>query len=89
MKIKINKVEVPEAMLDVAARAAGFSDGLQVAIELIREEALQISFLSARALLENIARKIEQGLPGVVSVYTDSLAQERGWRKLDEDDTQA
>jgi hypothetical protein len=89
MKIKINEVEVSEAMLDVAARVAGFSDGLQVAIELIRKEAPQIRFLSARALLENIARKIEQDLPGVVSVYADSLAQERGWRKLDEDDTQA
>lgn len=89
MKIKVNSVEIPEAMLDVAARAAGFSDGLQVAIELIREEALQISFLSARALLENVACKMEQGLPGVVSVYTDSLAQEHGWRKLNEDDTQA
>ncbi len=32
MKIKVNSVEIPEAMLDVAARAAGFSDGLQVAI---------------------------------------------------------
>ncbi len=89
MKIKINEVEVSEAMLDVAARTAGFSDGLQVAIELIRKEAPQIRFLSARALLENIACKIEQGLPGVASVYTDSLTQEHGWRKFDEDDTQA
>ena len=89
MKIKINNVEVSEAMLDVAARAAGFSYGLQVAIELIRKEAPQIRFLSARALLENIACKIEQGLPGVVSIYTDSLAQENGWRKLNEDGTQA
>lgn len=89
MKIKVNSVEIPEAMLDVAARAAGFSDGLQVAIELIRKKAPRIRFLSARALLENIACKIEQDLPGVVSVYTDNLAQERGWRKLDEDDTQA
>lgn len=32
MKIKINGVEVPEAMLDVAARVSGFSDGLRVAI---------------------------------------------------------
>lgn len=89
MKIKINGVEVPEAMFDVAARAAGFSDGLQVMIELIRREAPQIRFLSARALLENIACKIEQNLPEVASVYTDNLAQERGWRKLNEDDTQA
>ena len=89
METKINNVEVPEAMFDVAARAAGFFDGLQVAIELIREEAPQIRFLSARALLENIACKIEQGLPGVVSMYTDSLAQEHGWRKLNEDDAQA
>lgn len=89
MKIKINNVEVPEAMLDVAARVAGFSDGLRVAIGVIRKEAPQIRFLSARALLENIACKIEQDLPGVVSVYTDNLAKERGWRKLDEDDTQA
>lgn len=89
MKTKINEVEVSEAMLDVAARAAGFSDGLQVAIRVIRKEAPQISFLSDRALLENIAFKIEQSLPGVVSMYTDNLAQEHGWRKLDEDNTQA
>ena len=89
MKIKINGVEVPEAMLDVAARVSGFSDGLRVAIGVIRKEAPQIRFLSARALLENIACKIEQNLPGVASVYTDSLAQEHGWRKLNEDDAQA
>lgn len=89
MKIKINGVEVSEAMLDVAARVSGFSDGLRVAIGVIRKEAPQIRFLSARALLENIACKIEQNLPGVASVYADNLAQERGWRKLDEDDTQA
>ena len=89
MKIKVNNVEIPEAMLDVAARASGFSDGLRVAIGVIRKEAPQIRFLSAWALLENIACKIEQNLPGAVSVYTDSLAQEHGWRKLDEDDTQA
>lgn len=89
MKIKINGVEISEAMLDVAARVSGFSDGLRVAIGVIKEEAPHIRFHSARTLLENIARKIEQELPGVVSVYTDNLAKERGWRKLDEDDTQA
>ncbi len=89
MKIKINNVEIPEAMLDVAARVAGFSDGLRVMIEVIRKEAPQIRFLSARTLLENIACKVEQDLPGVAGVYADNLAKERGWRKLDEDDTQA
>ena len=89
MKTKINGVEIPETMLDVAARAAGFSDGLQMAIGVIRKEAPQICFLSARVLLENVACKMEQGLPGVVSMYTDSLAQEHGWRKLDEDDVEA
>lgn len=89
MKIKVNSVEIPETMLDVAARVAGFSDGLQVAIGVFREAIPQIHFLSAQAFLESVACKIEQGLPGVVSMYTDSLAQEHGWRKLNEDDTQA
>lgn len=89
MKTKINGVEIPEAMLDVAARASGFSDGLRVAIEVIRKEAPQIRFLSARALLEDIACKIEQSLPGAVSMYTDSIAKAHGWRKNDEDDTEA
>ena len=56
MKIKINGVEISEAMLDVAARASGFSDGLRVAIGVIKEEAPHIRFHSARTLLETIAR---------------------------------
>ena len=89
MKIKINSVEIPEVMLDVAARASGFSDGLRVAIGVIRKEASQVRFLSDGVLLENIACKIEQNLPGAVSMYTDSIAKVHGWRKNDEYDTQA
>ncbi len=84
MKIKINGVEVPEAMLDVAARVSGFSDGLRVAIGVIRKEAPQIRFLSARALLENIACKIEQNLPEIMSMYMDNTAKAHGWEKKDD-----
>ena len=44
-------------MLDVAARASGFSDGLRVAIGVIRKEASQVRFLSDGVLLENIAAR--------------------------------
>lgn len=84
MKIKINGVEISEAMLDVAARASGFSDGLQVAIGVIKEEAPHIRFQSARTLLENIARKIEQELPEIVSMYMDNTVKAHGWEKKDD-----
>ena len=84
MKIEINGVEISEAMLDVAARASGFSDGLRVAIGVIKEEAPHIRFHSARTLLENIARKIEQELPEIMSMYMDNTAKAHGWEKKDD-----
>ena len=61
-----------------------FSDGLQVAIGVIKEEAPHIRFQSARTLLENIARKIEQKLPEIVSMYMDNTAKAHGWEKKDD-----
>ena len=64
MKIKINSVEVPEAMLDIAARAAGFSDGMRVAIGVIRKEALQAASPETGVALEALADRMEQRWPG-------------------------
>lgn len=86
MKIKIDSVEVPEAMLDVAARSTGFFDGLRVAIGAIRKEAPQATSPETCVSLEALADRIEQKLPGAVGMYADSIAEEHGWRRNDEDE---
>lgn len=89
MKIKINSVEVPEAMLDVAARSTGFFDGLRVAIGVIRKEAPQAISPETCVSLEAFADRIEQNLVGAVGMYADSIAEEHGWRRNDEEDAEA
>ena len=86
MKIKINSVEVPEAMLDVAARSTGSFDGLRVAIGVIRKEAPQAISPETCVSLEAFADRIEQNLVGM---YADSIAEEHGWRRNDEEDAEA
>lgn len=64
MKIEVNAVEVPEAMLDVAARSAGFSDGMRVAIGAIRKEVPQASSPETGLALEALADRMEQRWAG-------------------------
>ena len=75
MKIKVNSIEIPETMLDVAARAAGFSDGLQIAIGGIREAVSQVHSFADQALLEKVACKMEQEMPWAVKMYVDGMAE--------------
>lgn len=89
MKIKINSVEIPEAMLDVAARSAGFSDGMRVAIGVIRKEVSQASSPETGVALEALADRMEQRWPGAWDMYADIIAEKHGWRKNDEEDAEA
>ena len=86
MKIEVNSVEIPEAMLDVAARAAGFSDGMRVAIGVIRKEARQASSSETGVALEALADRMEQRWPGTWDMYADIIAEKHGWRRNDKDE---
>ena len=70
--------------IPLSTPVTGEAYGLQVAIGVIKEEAPHIRFQSARTLLENIARKIEQKLPEIVSMYMDNTAKAHGWEKKDD-----